>query len=291
MREFDFGIDIALARQQTLALNDRQMLVARMESYLIWPEDEDRRRAFLAGCVVKRNPKEIASLAETSNTLSDRFLLQPVQNGPLAQIIPTHISAELGQRITALLREVGVDISDLKGAVSDHDRESDKNFLAAMIAGQRLHDAVAMAVHHNSILRGGASLGKATDLTVHRTKPKGISRDQVKEAWKSHRHVAHLAAGIRQAQMELILTHNMSPDDDLSALISDPVRALVRAKQIFDIGIDFIPKQATKPFLDSEEAWRIGDVGTVDPDETVVFRLSEEDLNYLTVERWAPTKY
>ncbi len=163
---------------------------------------------------------------------------------------------------------------------------------AVSLVGHRLLITAILDCHHRHQLRGGPSLGKATDLLAYIRKTCGAAgtRVPIMNAWKTHKHIAHLAAAASLIGLEIM---KADPNPTSIAVSFDKIWGhtglLQLAESFLEFGLNFSADRSKEPCLDTQLALRFPVRFRPLALQDAVPPLPEEYIDWLVTQRWTPT--
>ncbi len=281
MRIFDLSNEIVIGPDGKAVIADVGRLVAMLDAYIAWPEDVAARNRYLAARAAKGTLEYVAVFDDILDTLHSRRKSEPVLHP-----ITLKLERQLQMARAVLLDDM---VHDFGGLASVIDAQINgppmKNALKravapATLAGARLLLVAIIHHHHADQLRGGAGLGKAADLICHQNRHGGGPRSAraVELAWRSHRHVAHLMAGVICAEQlfqrgELQVAPRTSRDGI--------VLWLQFAQELLHFGVSQSAERVEHPYLDPEQTYRLPiTLPSIDLAD-VLTPLDSDDLEFL----------
>jgi hypothetical protein len=290
----DFGQDLSASPDGTLLIKNRLGLRTKILAYLAFPECDARRRTqVLAACGAQY-------LQQVRDQL-DKVERECVQGDPQslddAEASRKHLQEHHAVLMDQLRNENVLPFGGGFGALADAafgeplETSVNAGLRDASLAGYQLLLTAIMKVHHDKDLRRGASLGKATDLTVWLGDKSKVLKSTypVMKAWGSHKNVAHLSAAalligcvIRSAAPTI-----SSLDISLRMVLENTEEFLQLSHDFFDFGLTFKSIGRTQTILDRESVWSLPVRVASLPLKPALFRLSDEQLEYLITKRWA----
>jgi hypothetical protein len=158
----------------------------------------------------------------------------------------------------------------------------------ATLAGYQLLFTAIMAVHHNEDLagkRGGASLNKAASLMASLGGKNGWpkSEGRLKEAWRRHKTVAHLAAAAvcvgRKIYRSRLIAENIEAPTGF--IVEHAEEVLQLTQDFLEFGVTFHVIRSAEKIMDGETIWHLPVDLPARPRARVLPRLSDEQLSYL----------
>ena len=289
MRTLDFGYDLSVSREGTLVVHNSYRLCSRLLAYLTFPEDLDRRNQFLATREALFLQHEFDRLEKAerecahSNPDANEGLAAPVEDGPQQRAF------ERTQLMFEHFRTFGGGFRPLAAAANDKPlaERLERGLEAAWQSGYRLLLAAAMAANHSDILRRGASLGKATALVAQIFRK---SEKTIKAAWCSHHSVAHLAAAAVFIALKEHESNSTTAAEEptIRSILEHTEDLLQLTQDFFEFGITFRAHHSSSMKLDGDALWRLPFSLPSRSLKPHLRPLSNEQLAYLHLERWAP---
>ena len=287
MRTLDFGCDLSFSREGVLVIHDRYRVCSRLLAYLTFPEDSKRRNQFLATREALFLQHEFDRLERTErrDAGSEQEANQepPMLGGESQQ----QFSFERAQLIFSHFRTFGGGFGPLAVAAYEKplDEQLEGGLDAALLCGYRLLLTSAMAANHSDVLRSGASLGKATALVAQIFEK---SEKTIKAAWRSHHGVAHLVAAAVYIALKERESNSAAEEPTIRSTLEHIEDLLQLTQDFFAFAIAFRAHHSSSIKLDGDALWRLPfclPARSLDPH---LEPLSNEQLAYLHVKRWAP---
>jgi hypothetical protein len=292
MRDLDLAHAVTLDPEQQLCIADPFRLRHCIIAYLAWPENPAERDTYLRVCATQDLSLRLAQIKDGETLLRNQ--LCPSDDDGAARLASV-LNSVKGRLVVSALPDVG----DF-GAVADVALHNDaletelkREMLRASLAGHRLLYTAMMAVHHADRLRGGASLGKATALLAHHRESHGQAKTEnpVDDAWKSHKHIAHLAAAVVLYDRWLdtnVALPTLAPDaaDEVVAEQDRAFRGNLEAVMIvsqsfLEFGLSFAADRSPQACLDKDLAYQWPVACGSRRIEELVPPLTEDDLAFL----------
>jgi hypothetical protein len=294
MRTFDFGCDLSLSPKGTRVVCNRHRLCLRLLAYLTFPEDAEQRHQVLAVREALFLQREFDRLEKAERECAHSQL--EGKKGPVASREggQQHLAVEKIKLIRENFQIFGGGFGPLAAAAYDKPlaERLERGLEAATLAGDRLLFTAAMARHHDNDLRGGASLGKATDLiTQLNSESEGpTSKNPINAAWQSHRNVAHLSAAAGWIERKMRQRNSTPANEEIPIqLILEPTEEFLQlARDFLEFGLTFRAFRSPETILDKESVWHLPFNLGARPLERVLPPLPDEQLRYLREVRRAP---
>lgn len=250
----------------------------RLASYLCWPENEAVRIGFLASNGVQFLE---ALRSETRRDYAKYPQLRPHFDATYKDWFDTQRT----QKFEAFGGGYGP--VSLRG-FNDYVSEIAKAHQSWEIAGFILLVVLQMFEHHQDVLRGGASIGKAIDLLEDR----GIyNKDQINKAWSRNRDVAHICGAAMLVSMRVPPDAWETQGYDLwNAICFVTIDVLLLAKALENFGLAYVPHGRREPLLTPTSIWRLPDTVPFIKDAVKTGPMPAKDLAFLS-ERKARRRY
>jgi hypothetical protein len=156
-----------------------------------------------------------------------------------------------------------------------------------------LHYDLAEGRHQSR--RGGASIGKAIELTAAQSKGTGTGKANLWEAWKAYQYVAHLVAAATIITADARARAKAKPFADTGLASSQlqplpltlllPEFVLSVALFLQNYGLANVPQAREEPMLDPETLWRITSDMNVSPIPPPVRKIDSQGIAILNTRR------
>jgi len=295
MRTLHIHDNIRLNDNGELALDEPALLISRLQAYLVWPEEQATRTKYLAA----RSAKMVEAGLEYYDAIEQEVLEGPKPESEEEARRHKRMRWLFGAKKLAYIEEAFRVFDGGFGPVGEAalkddalQSEVERGMVDASLAGHRLLITAILDCHHQNQLRGGPSLGKATDLLAYIRKTCGEAgtRVPIMNAWKTHKHIAHLAAAANLIGLEII---EADPDVTSIAVPLDKIwdqtgRLLQLSQSFLEFGLNFSADRSQEPCLDAQLALRFP--ARIPPLalQDALPPLSDEYIDYLVTQRWAP---
>jgi len=284
MRVMDLGWNGVSDRAPSGRSIDDGVLATRLLAYVLWPDNESVRSAFL----VRQGYMQVDSMmTRDRDTVAEASLVFADDDLNAIAVLGTGVAHKQKVLLSKHAETFGggAALSSRGGIERTLGGPLKTTAKHAKCAGLLLLLLAQMCCHHENELPSGASLAKARDLLrwfdASRA-DKVISDRSIKVAWSSHKNAAHVGAAA------IVVAANMPPDGAVGnanrtfeVIVDHPKLVAKLATAFFRFGTSFCTRGKSDPVLNSQSTWTLRGFEEPPCFEHLVPPLSESQMGFL----------